>query len=154
MGKKEETKGNREGWRVIISLQFSLGCRRGGWPHPGYCPSAGAGGGQSGSFTSREAAALRGVLMPVDPGTRKGPSKGIFKIHLQTVSLFILLHHEVLFGAFGLEVCFHPTGGTFLWELDGRDRRKESHSPSMCCSPTPPLPKSANNILTLPRARA
>lgn len=35
-------------------------------------------GGQGGSFTSREAPALSCILMPVDPGTRKGPSKEFF----------------------------------------------------------------------------
>ena len=46
VGEKEETKGNREAWGLIISLQFGLGCRRPGggrWPRPGYSPR-GAGG--------------------------------------------------------------------------------------------------------------
>lgn len=45
-------------------------------------------GGQCGSFTSREAAALSCTLMPMDPGMSKGPSKRFFFIHYQTVSLF------------------------------------------------------------------
>lgn len=62
--------------------------------------------------------------MPVDPGTRKGPSQGIFQIHLQTVSLFYLVMPWSTQGALGLEVCFHPTGRTFLWALDWKGWEK------------------------------
>lgn len=119
---KEETKGNREDWRLIISLQFSLGCRR-QWVASPWLLLLFAGG-QGGSLTSREAAAFSCVLMPVDPGTRKGPSQDIFQIHLQTVSLFYLVMPWSTQGALGLEVCFHPTGRTFLWELDWKGWEK------------------------------
>lgn len=87
-------------------------------------------GGQDGSFTSREAAALSGVRMPADPGTRKGPSEGIFQIHLQTVTPFYFVMPCSTLGAFGSQVCFHPTGGTFLWELDWKGE-EERFPPSL-----------------------
>ena len=76
VGKEEETKGNREGWGVIISPQLSLGCRQ-QWVASLWLLLLSAGG-QSGSFTSREAAALSCILMSVDPGTRKRPSMELF----------------------------------------------------------------------------
>lgn len=108
-GKERGNQKEQRGPAVIISLQFSLGCR-----HPWVAsPSVG----QGRSFASREAAALGYAVMPVDPGSRKGPSKGFFSFMSRQCLFLILLHHVVLFGTFGLEVCFHPAGRTFLLEL-------------------------------------
>lgn len=111
--------------------------------------------GQGGSLTSREAAAFSCVLMPVDPGTRKGPSQDIFQIHLQTVSLFHLVMPWSTQGALGLEVCFHPTGRTFLWELDWKGWEKRILLSLLCVSSHPPLTGSTakNKLDSTPNLR-
>lgn len=83
VGKEEETGGDG-GLRADNEPSVQARPRR-RWVASPCSPLTSAGGRLE---ASREAAARGCVSMPVDPGTSKGPSKGIFEIHLQTVSLF------------------------------------------------------------------
>lgn len=76
VGKEEETKGNREGWSVIISPQLSPGYLQ-QWVASLWLLLLSAGGRVEASLQER-LLPLASLLMPVDPGTRKGPSKEFF----------------------------------------------------------------------------
>lgn len=86
-----------EGCGLIMSLQFRPGRASGGWPRPAHrSPPRGAGWKLLERLLPVAACPCQWTQVPA-----KGQVREFLKFIYRQCLFFILLHHEVLFGAFG-----------------------------------------------------
>lgn len=128
MGKKEETKGNRETRDVIISLQFCLGCGRQRWVALPWLLLLSAGGGVEASLQER-LLPLAAYQCQWTPGPEKGQVKDFFHSRPDSVS-FLFRYTTWLSRVLWTGGMFPSTGRIFCGDWIERQGRKESYYPS------------------------